>query len=881
MASPSRRQSSLSSRVRRTVAAATLGALGLTAAVAATAVPASAAPAPAAGDLGSRFTLAVLPDTQFYSRYSADQFTPRYGTDPFAVQTDWLTKNADALQIPFVTHLGDVVDQVHRDVEWQAADRAIQTLDDAKLPYSILAGNHDVRNSNDNLYDDQYNLANEPFLKWFGAGRAAGVSTFEGSDPTGFNQFHIFEADGQQYLVLALSWRASDATLAWANQVLKDHPTLPAILTTHQVINIAADGETPLETDYGLRLWDKLIRSNDQIFLTLNGHFHGASRLTKTNDFGHAVTEVVIDYQMAYEGGDGYLGLYEFDLTNDRINVQTASPWVKFKPQDALTRYDQLFQEGPQQQFSIPIDFSERFKGFAPDFAAGPADTPSLAQKARSILEDGFTGPDPISTEFPGATADFPEVDGTLAHWRFNGVKGTVGTETVIEDVAGDNDLHRADPAATNSVGTTLEDVTVASGDVHGYSSDGSAACFANSSGSRYSYLTTAADAPVNDADLSKGFTIETFVKMDASWDAAANGWSKFLVHTGNRSRIDGFAQTPWDYTASPTALGISNLREFQWTGVPQDPTKGDRTAWSGEIMPGAWSHVAIVGEEDGTLTMYVDGAPVLRNTSDALGLAANPHMPWIIGADWVDDAARNGWNGCVGETRIIDHATGPDEWLTARADLTGLTLTGAPTGQLPAGSTVAALSGTGLPGATVTVRPAGAAAAAVAATDVDAARAAVAVAETTALAADASATAVVGDDGKWTARFAQPLTAGSYDLAVAQSLGTRSADPARVTFSIAAAPGEVPPGETPPGQTPPGQTPPGGEVPGGQVPGGDAPGGDESGTDDPATADPAASAQDELASTGSDLVLPAILALLALVAGGAGVILARRRRSA
>src|SRR3546814_17563713 len=64
--------------------------------------------------------------------------------------------------------------------------------------------------------------------------------------------------------------------------------------------------------------------------------------------------------------------------------------------------------------------------------------------------------------------------------------------------------------------------------------------CFDNSSGSRYSYLTTATDAPINDADLTDGYTIETFVKMDADWDAAANGWSKFLTRTGNRSQMPG-----------------------------------------------------------------------------------------------------------------------------------------------------------------------------------------------------------------------------------------------------------------------------------------------------------------------------------------------------
>ncbi|WP_051606735.1 hypothetical protein [Microbacterium sp. CH12i] len=67
---------------------------------------------------------------------------------------------------------------------------------------------------------------------------------------------------------------------------MAQHPTLPVILTGHEVLNIAADGESPRETEYGLMLWDKLIADNDQIFLTFNGHFHGASRLTKINTSG-------------------------------------------------------------------------------------------------------------------------------------------------------------------------------------------------------------------------------------------------------------------------------------------------------------------------------------------------------------------------------------------------------------------------------------------------------------------------------------------------------------------------------------------------------------------------------------------------------------------
>ncbi len=744
----------LRSIARRGVAtAATAGlALGLLAAGSTTAVGATTSPAPAE-DLASRFTFAVLPDTQFYSRYSSDQFFPRYGTDPFVEQTRWIAENADELRIPFTAHLGDIVDRAGTQREWEAADRAMKVLDDADLPYSILPGNHDVTNSG--VRDNQLNSATEPFNRWFGPTRAALQSTYQGSDATGFSQYHIFEAEGQKFMSLAISWNSSDATLEWAQSVLDAHPTVPVILSSHALINVAADQVSPIETGDSERMWEKLIKGNDQIFMTLNGHFHGATRQVKTNDFGHPVHQILMDYQMAYEGGNGYLGLFEFDLTNDTISLETGSPWVVHKPQETLTAYDQPLLEGVHQRYSIDMDFSERFAGFNSGFTAGSPDEPSLSAAARAILLDGFEGPDPISTELPGNELDFVEAEGTLAHWRFNGHDGVVDGETVIEDIAGDNDLRRVDPAATNAVGATWEDVTIQSADVHGFSSDGAAACFDNSSGSRYSYLTTAAGAPINEADLSNGYTIETFVKMDADWDASQNAWSKAITRTGNRSQI-GVPRTQWDWTASPSALGISNLREFQWTSLDANAALGDRVNWSGEIMVDTWQHVALVNDPASrTTTMYVDGAPVLRNATNVGGMAWHEGHSWILGADWVDNAARNGWHGCIGETRVIDRPTTPDEWLTQRADLTGFSVDDAP-GTLPAGTESASFAGTGFPGAEVR------------------------------LGGDLEApAATVAADGTWELTIGG-LTPGAHDVTLVQALGTRSSEPVAASFSVA-----------------------------------------------------------------------------------------------
>ncbi|MEJ1156119.1 LamG-like jellyroll fold domain-containing protein [Microbacterium marmarense] len=808
-------------------------------------------------DLASRFTLAVLPDTQFYSRYTADQFMPRYGNNPFAVQTEWLAENSDALNIPFVTHLGDVVDRATVADEWHVADNAMQTLEDANLPYSILAGNHDVLNSNDQLDDTDYNLENEPFLQWFSPERAAEQSTFGGSDPTGMSQYHVFEAEGQQFMVLALSWRVSEDTQAWAESVIQANPTVPVILTTHSLLSVESDQVTPLETAYGLELWENLIRENDQIFLTMNGHFHGATRLEKSNDYGHTVTEILIDYQMAYDGGNGYLGLYEFDLTNNKINVQTASPWVVSKAPELLTSYDQPFLEGAQQQFTIEIDFAERFAGFNPTFTAGTADEASLSAAARTLLLTGFDAPDAITTELPGDARDFVEVEGTLAHWRFNDNEGVVDANMVIEDVAGDNDLHRADPTATGATGATWEDAFIETESVPAFSADGAAVCFANAdrNENRFSYLTTEAGAPITNADLSNGYTIETFVKMDPDWTAEANQWSKFITRTGNRSTIEGVPWSRWDYTSSPTALGISNLREFQFTSIPADTPKGDKTNWSGEILTGSWAHVALVNDPATmSTTMYVDGAPVLRNATGTAGMAFNSDMPWILGADWVDDAATGGWNGCIGETRIIDRPTTPEEWLTQRADLSDLTVGTAPEGMLQADVDSVLFAGTGFPGADVTV-----------------AELVVSSGMSVRSAGDLSgASTVVEADGSWQIEVTSGLTAGEHSVTLTQSLGSRAALPTIVNFAIAEPATEPVDPEAPVDPSEP-VTP---TDPSDPADAGESP-------DDAAQADPAADSSDDLAVTGTDATVfwtIAAMAMSVIIAGAVLLTVMRRR---
>lgn len=633
----------------------------------------------------SRFALAVLPDTQFYSRYATpdenSQYSRKFGSEPFMAQTYWIAEHARELGISFVAHLGDVVDQVRKPDQWKVADQAMRVLETGKVPYSILAGNHDVlsdrgyvdASSQASGTDAQRDLAEEPYLQWFGPTRAKWQSTFGARDSSGFHEYHIFEAEGQQFMVLSLSWRISDAGIEWARQVIAKHPTVPVILVNHQLLNIDRDGVSPLETSYGLMLWEKLIRDNDQIFLTLNGHHHGAAHLTKVNDFGHNVELMVVDYQMAYQGGNGLMRLYEFDLTNNLIDILSFSPWVVQKPTDTLTRFDQAVLTSNNERLTIQMNFAERFSGFNKSFIAGPGKRAAIVAQTSALILDGYTEPEVVEPRAPADSDDYAHVASTVAHWRFFG--GSAGTPVpanhVIADETGANPLHRAALNAERGVTSARLEDMVWSDDRHHLSAAPGSVRFLNTSkrDGRLSYFLTDTSAALNAMEFAdSGYTIEAFVKLDKDWNSSLHAWMNIMTRDGMRGSVPGFSGG--DPESPPLLFAVSSLREIQWEVVTaQSGSRSPQASWSGEIMADTWVHIAIVADPTTKeSTMYIEGAPVLRNSGNASGLAsAGATLPWVIGAGSWEGERTDGFFGQLGEVRVAASPLAPEQWLTAR----------------------------------------------------------------------------------------------------------------------------------------------------------------------------------------------------------------------
>ena len=354
-----------------------------------------------------RFTVAVMPDTQFL------YFAPSIMPEPQLASFRYIVDQASGGNgnIVFMAHLGDLTEDGLA-TEFGPVGEVFDYLDQRGAAYSVLAGNHDVNSST----TDQ--RGSTPYLTTMGPQRFAKSKTFVGADSSGYNTAHVFQGGGREWLLLALDWRMSPEGFAWANGIIKQHPKLPVILTTHEVASPTYDDSVyPYQSGddednaslsaYGQQLWDGLINDNDQIFLTLNGHYWPPGRTVLTNAAGNDVHVHITNYQNRYFGGAAMIRLYHFDLDLNTIEVETIAPYFLEQPAEERNLLAAQLAEltTTVDRFSVPIDFAQRFSGFDP-IAVRPA------RPAKEVL-----------------------VPGTLAYWRFDAGRANGSSFTTTQTV--------------------------------------------------------------------------------------------------------------------------------------------------------------------------------------------------------------------------------------------------------------------------------------------------------------------------------------------------------------------------------------------------------------------------------------------------------------
>jgi len=263
------------------------------------------------------FAFAWITDTQYYT-----ESWPHH----YVQQNQWIIDNAKDWDIRYTMHTGDIVDEWDMDDQWQLADEAMKIFEENDMPYGVLAGNHDVA-AGLQYYDN--------YWKYFGEQRFKDQAIYGGSYNNNLGHYDLITEDGQDFIILYMSWDIYTDEINWMNEVLKKYSDRKAIICTHRYTNakFAAGNPDGLLDYQGYVLREQVVAKNPNVFAVFNGHYHGASIQVDGFDDDRdgikerAVYQICTDYQSDVEGGSQYMKFLYFDLKNNKVYMNSYSPY--------------------------------------------------------------------------------------------------------------------------------------------------------------------------------------------------------------------------------------------------------------------------------------------------------------------------------------------------------------------------------------------------------------------------------------------------------------------------------------------------------------------------------------------------------------------------
>ncbi|HZG83557.1 lamin tail domain-containing protein [Paenibacillus sp.] len=291
------------------------------------------------------YSFVWMSDTQYYS-----ESYPHIYSDI----VDWIAEKKDEMKIKYVTHTGDLVDEADKPEQWAVASENMKVLEEAGIPYGVLAGNHDVYGK-EAAYDE--------YWKYFGEDRFASQDTYGGSYDNNRGHYDLVSSHGNDYIFLYMGWGIGDEEIAWMDQVLKQYPDRMAVLNFHEYLLVSGN-RAPIAD----KIHEQVVVPNPNVVAVLSGHYHDAELLVdEIDDNGDGtpdrnVYQMLADYQGGPEGGQGYIRLMQFDIDNNKLHIKTYSPYL-----DDYNFYDPEQHPG-KDEFSLDLDLTPRLKRVATDY---------------------------------------------------------------------------------------------------------------------------------------------------------------------------------------------------------------------------------------------------------------------------------------------------------------------------------------------------------------------------------------------------------------------------------------------------------------------------------------------------------------------------------
>lgn len=273
-------------------------------------------------------------------------------------QTSWIAAQAKERNIVFVSQEGDIVNIPEAEGQWQVASAAMALLDGI-VPYGLAPGNHDFTHTGSApLYQKYFPMSR---LK---RSPAWGGSFLEFNTQLNHpnlhrydkNSYQLFEVGNTKYIAFNLEFCPPDDVVYWTGWMLALYPNRQAIITTHSFTNFKGGrSNSQICKHYGAEglnageeIWQKLAvdRTHLNISLLLSGHdiitTRGAARRTDVVD-NRPIHQLLANYQQLPNGGNGYLRIMTFKPAEQKIQVETYSPYID------------RYMTDPENQFDLPL----------------------------------------------------------------------------------------------------------------------------------------------------------------------------------------------------------------------------------------------------------------------------------------------------------------------------------------------------------------------------------------------------------------------------------------------------------------------------------------------------------------------------------------------
>lgn len=351
------------------------------------------------------FSIAIIPDSQSYTNMDAQKFNYiPYIINQWEIyyrQTEFIAANSiqNGGNFSFALHVGDHIEHRNwRPNEWKLSAKCFENLN-GQIPVLTVPGNHDydrwVGTNHQTVGSKTYNKYYGPQSNFFND-----KEWYKGSSKEGRNSWAIFNAAGNDFLVIGLELNPDNESILWAQEILNKNKGLPAILLTHaylsrnqeiikdeQEINKEIKSIIPdyvsgvnykfTESNYRLKyngwnarkLWEDFVSKNNQIFMVVCGHVGTDTkpcgyRIDK-NDNGYTTYSIYSNFQdyrnylnehnIKYKKkpkacGDGWFSILDIDLKNKQINFSC------FNSETGKTLHGEPFE----MSFPIDWDWEER-----------------------------------------------------------------------------------------------------------------------------------------------------------------------------------------------------------------------------------------------------------------------------------------------------------------------------------------------------------------------------------------------------------------------------------------------------------------------------------------------------------------------------------------